>query len=106
MSNGTQFSSSCPLGSNRRLSTLLHSVSRMWRNRDDRNLLLLGTVAPKDAIRSGRLILSVCFEDLLFLIVGVFDRGVLVGLQAGMPRVAAQQVEGLVDLFEDSFVLP
>ena len=77
----------------------------MRRNGDDRDLALLWTVAPEDAIGAGRAVLNVRLEDLRVRIVGVLDRVVFVCLEARVARVCLEEFNALYDLFEEPFLL-
>src|SRR3989338_4187071 len=74
----------------------------LWvgRNRDNRHLAFLRTVAPKDAISGGRPMLDVRLEDLLIRVIRVRQRMEHVRPERGMPRVRLQVAEGLFDLFD------
>src|SRR5487761_2560940 len=77
----------------------------MRRNGDDRDLALVWTVAPEDAIGAGRAVLNVRLEDLHVGIVGVLDRVVFVCLEARVAGVCLEEFNALYDLFEEPFLL-
>jgi len=72
-------------------------------DRDDGNSLLtfgfVGPVVPEYSVGSGRVVLSVGFEDLLAI--GADQRSELVGIKAGMMWVYFQVTDGLANLIED-----
>src|SRR5450759_4871254 len=77
----------------------------MRRNGDDRDLALLWTVAPEDAVGAGCAVLNVRLEDLHVGIVGVLDRVVFVCLEARVARVCLEEFKALYDLFKKPFLL-
>ncbi len=66
---------------------------------DDRDLALVWTVAPEDAVGAGCAVLNVCRENLRVRIVGILDRVVFVGLEARVARVCLEEFNALYDLF-------
>ena len=77
----------------------------MRRYRDDRDLLRLRPVTPKNPIRPRRAILRVRFKNLPILVVWICERQKLVGLQPRMPGIGRQQINALFHLLEQSFRL-
>lgn len=77
----------------------------MRRDGDNRDLILTRTVAPKDAISTGRGILNIGFKDFGGGIVRILDRIVFVSVQAGVARIVLQQFDAFQDLFEKTFLL-
>ena len=67
----------------------LIEIARLRRDREDRQLSLSGSVAPKDAVGAGRFVLGVRLEDILS--VRAFKRVVFVGIEAwvAQARLAA-----------------
>ena len=77
----------------------------MRRDCDNRDLILIRTVAPKDAISTGRAILNIGFKDFGGGIVRILDRIVFVRVQAGVARIVLQQFDAFQDLFEKTLLL-
>jgi len=74
-------------------------------NREDRDLISIGAVAPENPIGAGSAILCVCFEYFLILIVGMGQRMILVGFKARMARVSREKLDAFEDLFEEALGL-
>ena len=77
----------------------------MRRNRDDRQIAGVRTVAPEDAVRARRLVLHVCFKHFFLPVVWILDRIVFVRVQAGVARIVLQQFDAFQDLFEKTLLL-
>jgi hypothetical protein len=74
-------------------------------DRENCNLTLVWTVAPEYAIGAGRLVLNISLENRLLRVVGMFQRFVFVGSQAGMSRVLQKLPDAAVNLLEQPFGL-
>ena len=63
----------------------------------------LRAIAPEDPVRGWGVLLGICLENFLILLIRIWDRGELVGLQARVPWVYLQLPHTFAHLPEEPF---
>ena len=76
----------------------------MRNNRQKRQITLIGSVTPDQAVGARRVVLRVRLKDLLSRVIRVAHRIKLMCVQTWMPRILKQQCYGFMDLLEDAFL--